>query len=272
VEKIPGPCSLENEELLKEKIFSIFTECQNETSSDRRQVLIGRLWEQIIKWYGKYLSVDAYEMGKEIFDVIRRITKEGSAIPQNKEGFIKYLITALKRGKHEYIRNYETKNKDDLIRMKESSLGRKLSDDERTSSINRWYDFDNAMKITGTSLTGTKNDKNPQTDYLNSTNTDIILKAINAVLGKKQKRSRPCLKALLTLHCIDNIELYPVLDDQIIEACKYNKEKPRQYEIYQKYHPKTSKGSSEAMASKNLKEILSDIEAYLKEKNPEIFH
>jgi hypothetical protein len=262
----------QNEELLKDKIFSVFFTSINEPF--RQQVYLGQLSSLIYNWCRDYLKFDINNMGVEIMEISRRLLKDknNANIPHDKEGFIKYLLTSLKRGKYEYVRQYEKRNQDDLIRMKESHLGRKLTEDERISSINKWYDYENAIKTVGTSLTGTKIDENPQTDYLNSADTAIVLNAIKTVLGKKQERSRDCYRALLTLHCIDNIDLYSVLDSQIIEACRHNTEKPKQYEIYQKYHPEASKAGSEAMASKNLKEILSDLEKYLKEKNPEIFH
>jgi hypothetical protein len=262
----------QKEELLKEKIFSVFSNSFNEPY--RRQVYLGQLSDLIYKWCRDYLNFDVNDMGVEIVTVAKRLLNDNSKanIPHDKEDFLKYLITSLKRGKFEYIRQYEKKNQDNLVRMKESHLGRKLTEYEKISFINKWYDYENAMKISGTSLTGAKNDESPSTGYLNSANTTVILEAIKTVIGKKQERSRACYKALLTLHCIDNIDLYPVLDSQIIEACQQNIEKPKQYEIYQKHHPEASKGGSEAMASKNLKELLSDLEKYLKEKNPEIFY
>ena len=261
-----------NEELLIDKIFSVFTDSLNEPL--RQQVYLGQLSSLIFNWCRDYLNFDIDNFGVEIVVVTKRLLKKNSNanIPHDKEGFIKYLLSSLKKGKYEYIRNYEKRNQDDIIRMKESYLGRKLTEGERLLSINKWYDYENAMKTVGTSLTGAKNKICPQQDYLNSADTAIIINAIKAVLNKKQERSRDCYRALLTLHCIDNIDLYSVLDSQIIKVCQQNTEKIKQYEIYQKFHPEASKGSSEAMASKNLKEILTDLEKYLEEKNPEIFH
>ena len=265
------------EKEVKDKIFVVFSESLTEPF--RQQVYAGQLSGLIYKWCKECLKYDVSDMGIEIVNIAMRILKTESKarVPRDEESFFKYLSTALKTGKAEYNRNYASREKDDLIRMKESHLGRKLTEDEKVSSINKWCDYENAMKVTGTSLTGTKKDESPQADYLNSENTAIILEAINTVLSRTQERSRDCYRALLTLHCIDNVDLYPALDSRIIEACrqrteKPGQEKPKQYEIYQKYHPGASKKGSEAMASKNLKEILSDLEAYLKEKNPEIFH
>jgi len=263
--------SKEKEELLKDKIFSCFSNSLNEPF--RQQVYLGQLSGLIYNWCRDYLKFNVNDMGVEIIVVTKRLLKDKSNanIPQDKEGFFKYLNTSLKRGKYEYIRQYEKKNQDDLIRMKESNLGRKLTEDEKISFINKWYDYDNAIKIIGTSFTSNKNDESPHNDYLNSENTAIIIEAINTVLSRKQNRSRDCYKALLTLHCIDNVDLYPALDSRIIESCQQRTEIPKQYEIYQMHHPEATKSSSEAIACKNLKELLSDIKIHLKENNPEIF-
>jgi len=262
----------ENEEILKEKIFSVYSSSINEIN--RQQVFLGQLSSLIYNWCRDYLNFDVNDMGVEIAVVTKRLLKEKSNtnIPNDKESFLKYLITSLKRGKYEYIRQYEKKNQDDLIRMKESNLGRKLTENEQLSFINKWYDYDNAIKIIGTSLTGTNNYENPQTDYLNSEKTAIILEAINSVLAKKQDRSRNCYKALLTLHCIDNVDLHSVLDSKIIEEYRQRTDKPTQYEIYQRFHQKLPKSSLESMASTDLKKLLSDLSKYLKENNPEIFN
>jgi len=262
---------VEKEDLLKEKIFSVFFDSLNEPL--RQQVYLGQLSGLIYNWCRDYLNFDVNNMGVEIVVVTKRLLKDKgyAKIPQNKEGFIKYLLASLKMGKNEYLRQYEKKNQDDLIRMKERQLNRKLTEDEKLTFVSKWYDYDNAMKLKGDSLTSSYDDESPHSDFLNSENIKIIQEAINSVLAKKQERSRDCYKALLTLHCIDNVDLYPVLDSRIIEACQKN-EKPKQYEIYQEYHPAASKNGSEAMASKNLKELLSDLQTYLKEKNPEIFH
>ena len=261
----------ENEELLKDKIFSVFINSLSEPL--RQQVYLGQLSGLIYNWCRDYLNFDINEMGVEIVVVTKRLLKEksNSNIPENREGFIKYLLSSLKMAKLEYKRQYEKKNQDDLIRMKERQLDRKLTEDEKLSFAGKWYDYDNTMKLLSSSFTGTLNDESPHNEYLNYENSTIIREAICSVLSRKQERSRDCYKALLTLHCIDHVDLYPVLDSQIIEKCKENSGKPKQYEIYQQYHPEASKNGSGAMAAKNLKELLSDLENYLKENNPEIF-
>jgi len=261
----------ENEELIKEQIFSVFSRSLNEPN--RQQVFLGQLSELIFKWCRDYLYFNIDNMGVEIFNISKRLLNDKSKanIPKEKEGFLKYLLSALKRGKNEYIRNCEARNQDDLVRMTESHLGRKLTEDEFALFFNRWYDFENTMKIYSISVDSRINNKCPYMIFLNTSNTAIILESIKTVLENKQERSRDCFRALLTLYLIDNVELHPVLDKQIIEACRQVDGKLKQYEIYQKYHPEASKDGSEAMASKNLKELLNDLKKYLRENFSEIF-
>ena len=127
-----------------------------EPSSDRRQVYIGQLWESIIKWYGKFLSVDAYEMGVEIFDIIRRISgKENNTnVFDDKDEFFRYLRKSLSTGENEYFRNFEseiikipkekkTKLKiiKNVLQMEESNLGKKLTGDEKEQFLFKWFKF-----------------------------------------------------------------------------------------------------------------------------------
>ena len=260
------------EDQLKDKIYKLFLECRNEACPDRNKSIL-QLWEQIIKWYGKYITNDAYEMGKEIYDIIRRLINKDSNTLQEKESFIRYLISALKTGKAEYHRNFISKNTDDIIRMKERNIGRKLTEDERLHFSIKWNDFENTKNLNYQSIFSKNNSDeiNEHEQIQDNSKTKIICKAIKAVLDKKQHRSRGCYHALFTLSQIKNETLYPVLDQNIIETYKKSGIKPKQYEIYQKYHPGTTKESAEAIASKLLKDFTKDLETYLKENNPEIF-
>ena len=148
---------IEKEEQLKDKIYEIYFAIIKEPSCDRRQVYVGQLWENIIKWYGKYLSIDAHEMGKEIFDIIRRITKEdnNSNIPSDKDDFFRYLSKSLNTGENEYFRNFESgiikipkeetlklKKIESILRMEESNLGRGLTDLEINKCLYTWFKYD----------------------------------------------------------------------------------------------------------------------------------
>ena len=296
----------------KDFIFDIFSKCQSEAASSRHQMHYTMLCEQIYRWYKDYLCVDVDRMGLEIANVIKRILKDNniSNIPKNKDGFFKYLNTAITREKASYYRNYNEKDTikipkekkvklrevEDFIRMKESLLGRKLTDDEKSTGISKWFknqeyvDLLNALNLGSISFSGgdesnemdalnlkaipvynTGISDDPLDEYLLKFNTETICETIKFALDKKQERSKKCYRALFTLYCIENIKnyegLYPVLDKNILESCQEDGKKPTQHEIYQKYHTKAQKNSADAMASKNLKEFLSDIETLLKEKH-----
>jgi DNA-directed RNA polymerase specialized sigma subunit len=186
---------------------------------------------------------------------------------------------------------------EDFIRMKESNLGRKLTYNERIQSISAWFKITEKKVREYLELVNNKNisslDVNnngekmnildsedlkppylsnsfeePESAFFTNFNMAIIREAVTSVLAKKQERARDCYKALFTLHCLkkDIRELYPILDQEIIDAFHKDEKNPKQYEIYLKYHPETDKKSAEAMASTNLKEFLKDIETYLKGK------
>jgi len=290
----------------KDLIFEIFTKCHSETESTRLQVYYPALCGEIYLWYRDYLSIDLDKMGLEIANVINRFVKEEniSKIPKDKDGFFKYLTVSIKREKAGFHRKYnendtikipkEKKQKlrevDDFIRMKESQLGRKLTDDERVQSISKWFkkqeyiDLLNLMNVSSISHAGNdgKNEMDspkfadtisidPLDEFILKTDMEIVMEAVKSLLDKKQERSRDCYTALFTLYCIENYKnfemLYQALDGKILELWQKDMKIPKQYEVYQKYHPNAQKSSAEAMASKNLYEFISDIEIYLKENN-----
>jgi hypothetical protein len=298
----------------KDLIFDIFSKCHSETASGRLQVYYQTLCDQVFRWYRDYLSTDVDKMGLEIAKVIRRFIKDEniSKIPYDKDGFFKYLNASIKREKTSFHREYnenetikipkEKKRKlrevEDFIRMRESQLGRKLTVDEHSQSISKWFKITEKRAREYLELINNKNvssldisnsdgeERNildsenlippylpnsfeePESAFFTNFNMGTIREAVTSVLAKKQERARDCYKALFTLYCIkkDLRGLYPILDQEIIDFFYKDEKKPKQYEIYLKYNPKADKKSAEAMASKNLKEFLSDVEAYLKEK------
>jgi hypothetical protein len=264
------------------------------------------LCEQVFIWYRDYLSIDDVdEMGLEIAEVIRRFIKDEtiSKVPQDKDGFFKYLSVSIKNEKgvsrceyneNEIIRipkgqKRKLRELEDFVRMTENNLGRKLTNAECEKSISKWFkkqEYINLLNVKKVgSISYTSNDgeneidalnyvdpisNDPQFDeYILNRNIEIELETVKSVLNKKQDRSRDCYRALFTLFCVKNNlrGLYSILDQEIIDAFYKNDKKPKQYEIYLKYHPETDRESAEAMASKNLKELLNEIETCLKEKN-----
>ena len=101
-----------SEEQLKTEIFSLFLQCKDEPSSDRRQVYSGQLWELISQWCNSYpfQNINAQEIGLEIFKLVLRIIKKNRRqnIPTDENGFFKYLRKALYHAKAEYYRTYES--------------------------------------------------------------------------------------------------------------------------------------------------------------------
>ena len=294
------------EEQQKDYIFDIFSKCHSETASSRLQMHYPNLCKEIYIWYKDYLSIDVDRMGLEIARVINRFVKDEtiSKIPDDKDGFFKYLTLSIKRESAGFYREFnenetikipkEKKQKlrevEDFIRMKESQIGRKLSTDEQIQGISKWFkkqeyiDLLNVINIGSITPDGNNdNDEidilnyattfsdDPIDDYIKKTDMETVRKTVKSLIEGKQERSRDCYRALFTLHCIENYKdyekLYPVLDRQILKTWDKGRKKPKQYEIYQKYHPNAQKSGAEAMASKNLSEFLNDIETCLKDKN-----
>jgi len=250
------------EENLKTTIYSIYISFFNESSSDRRQVYIGQIWEKIVIWWNKfnYHKIDdANEMGKEIFYIIKRFVKDNNKPAKNKSEFFSILRESMKNAENEYFRKYEQGPIDtprekrskfrkiaDTIRIRQNELGRKLTTNECEQIIYIFFkkqdyiDLHNAINIG--SISYTSNDGNDEIDILNfaktpadllfdelinKINAQDVIEAVNYLLDKKQERSRDCYRALFTLHCFENIkdfeELCPVLDESIIKDCQKGK-------------------------------------------------
>jgi len=289
----------EKEKLLKNKIFEIYSKWREEPSTDRFLIYYQQLCKEIYLWCKYYLFRKIDNMGEEIAVVTERIMKIEDTLDKN--GCFKYLYGVLKKEKANFYRKYNSKTikipkemklkirtSEDVLRMKERYLGRKLTKDEKILSISDWFGISikrannilNAMQISSSNLSNNDMDStlniedksiNHFDEYFIKSDRKYIREAVEYLINKKQKRARGCYRALFTLHCIDNYKdfegLYPVLDSQILEARQEDGKNPNQDEIYQKYHPKAKKKSAEAMASKNLHEFLNAVETYLKEKN-----
>jgi hypothetical protein len=89
----------QNEELLIDKIFSVFLNSLNEPL--RQQVYLGQLSSLIFNWCRDYLNFDINDLGVEIVVITKRLLKDqnNANIPHDKESFMKYLLSSLKRGK-----------------------------------------------------------------------------------------------------------------------------------------------------------------------------
>jgi hypothetical protein len=185
-----------------------------------------------------------------------------------------------------------------IITKKESNLGRKLSENERRQYISEWFsvaEYTELMNIRNTGSLEIKYPHNCDTDgidllnsgakppYTRSASADpqdeLLAKldmqelkdTLELVLQKVQERSRECYRSLFTAYCIDKLVdfevLSPLLDTKILETHQRGGEKPKQHEIYMKYHPETKKTSAEARASQMSKDFIEKLNDALLEKN-----
>jgi hypothetical protein len=282
------------EQLKQEKlIFEIFSKWRDSTNPTETEEYCDQFCEQINNWYKKYYN-NAYNMHKrELTIVINKITNKNRKlnIPKDKEGFIKYFSRALKNekintfrkcneGKSLYIPknvNSRLKKLNKFIASEENRLGRKLTGEEKIqcattkTKLFRKQVYMNLLKInkiSGIHLSKGTGKIALDDDYLSKNNIAELKEAVKYLLAKKQKRARDCCKALFTIYCIkkDLSDLYPILDQKILDSFHREGKKQKQYEIYIKYHPKVTKKSAEAQASTNLHIFLNDIKTCLKER------
>ena len=274
------------EEVLKNKIFGIFSNYQNELASDRRQVYIGSFRDSLKKWCNfklRYKNIE--DMDSEIFEAAWRIINKTKLI-NNKDGFFRYITKSLKNAKNEYYRKsakikiprelYKLKTIEEVLKMKEKQLGRSLTVNERNKYISIWKNIENVRNVNFLS-----DDVSDETYSckLNEKNiidekTEKIVEAINYYFEKRQERNRACYKALFTVDCIRKNcyfeTLYNVLDQEIIDEWQNNGNKPELYVIYQRYR-QISKESASSRSSNILNEINKELNKYLVKNYPKIF-
>jgi hypothetical protein len=99
-------------------------------------------------------------------------------------------------------------------------------------------------------------------------NSPQIREKIKQAFINKQERTAECDKALWTLHYIkyltDFDDKFPLIDSEILMMAKRNEKLPTQAEIWQKYHPKVTKKSAEALSSTRSAKIVEEFESLLK--------
>jgi hypothetical protein len=187
---------------------------------------------------------------------------------------------------------------EDIITAKESNTGRKLTENERRQYIYEWFDITEYTELMNIINTGGleinyPNDDNvnqidllnsdarslymgnvstdPQDEFLAKLDMQELKKALELTLQKVQERTRECYRSLFTAYCIDKFVdfevLVPLLDNKILEESRKNGEKPKQHEIYMKYHPEAKKGSAEARASQMSKDFIEKLKNALLERN-----
>ena len=142
----------ENEDLLKNEIFDIYSEWLDEPSTDRFIIYYQRLCKQIYLWCKDYLFRKIDDMGEEIAEVTKRIMERKGKSLSDKKSYFYYLSKALKNERKNFYRNYnsddinikkEMKSRirasEDVLRMKKSDLGRNLTEDEKIQAISDWH-------------------------------------------------------------------------------------------------------------------------------------
>lgn len=179
----------ESEEKLKNKIYSIFIESRNDSTSDRRQVYYPQLCEQIYKWCRDYSFFNTDKIGVEISEVTNKFFKKNSnlKIPQNADEFIKVICTSLKREKIANYYKFDEKEKihipkdknskynkveKEIIKMKERYSENVLTQDDYSLCISKWFknqmeynEIKNAKKVV--SLFYTNKDDDKESDIIN---------------------------------------------------------------------------------------------------------
>jgi predicted Holliday junction resolvase-like endonuclease len=302
------------QEQLKTEIYSIYSNFLSEDSFKNQQEYFKKICEPIYIWCKDYLyKKETNEMGAEITEIVDRLLVAKN-VPNNKNGFFGYLVNRLYEAKLLYYRDRlsEPVKKSrkineikQVLKMKESNIGRKLTEDERIRCLSEWYKWDekkskNWLKaldrnfVSGFELGNDSENKesdvletevtspyipnisiDPQIEYEVKHDTQIFYNAVEAILQDAQDRSRECYRSLFTGYCIGKYKdfefLSPLLDNELLEAFQSDGKKPKQYEIYLKYHH-VEKGSAEARASQMLKDFLKTLKTYLKQKAPESFH
>jgi hypothetical protein len=149
----------QTEEELKDKIFKEYTEYYNNSSSDRRQRYVGRLFDLIFLWCSDYLFnrddeieggtdfpvKEANKMGLEIFNAVTNCVEKDK---KPKEDFLFYLEEALRNANNQYHRNKVEgplripriiKEIKKIIKMEENDRGKKLTVDESVQCISKWF-------------------------------------------------------------------------------------------------------------------------------------
>jgi len=287
------------EEELKYDIFKTYSEFYDESSPDRKPIYFQKFWAATHLWYTNYFfKEEECPFCFEIRKALERILKERK---KERDDFFPRLITSLFNARNEYYRNggflekpkdiYKPKRFKDIwkiLEMKESNLGRKLSNLEEVQTISLWYQIpedkvwkimDKMQTIGGeawsldTEIKGDEDDNtgnmyefiksetlNPLEELAAKSSRQIYCDAVKSIIESNHGIKRKCLSALFTLHCYENKilfdEIIPILDGEILKLCEENEKKYTDKEVYMIYNPIKSAGES---ASR------------LKKENPELF-
>ena len=183
----------------------------------------------------------------------------------------------------------------EIIITKESNAGRKITENERRQCVSEWFGITEYSKLVNlinicslesvSRNIGYDNEINllnskakplymenpsidPQDEYFAKLGVLEIREALELVLQNTQEKTRECYRALFTAYCIDrSIDfegLAPLLDSETLETYLKDGKKPKQHEIYLKYHPEAKKTSADAISSKMNKDFFQKLYLILK--------
>ena len=273
-------------------IFENFSKWRNSTNPIETKEYYDQFRKQVDDWYKTYYK-NAYNIyGRELKIVIDKITNKDRRlnIPKDEKEFIKYFSGALRNEKRNTIRKFNGKKSlyipknvnarlkklNKFIESEGKKLGRELTEEQKVQCAIKTNLFTKQVYMNLINVDNMRDIQRSKVaskielhnDYLSKNKIAEFKEAVKYVLAKKQKRARDCCKALFTIYCIkkDLRDLYPILDQKILDSFHEKGKKRKQYEIYLKYHPKITKKSAEAQASANLHIFLNDIKAHLKER------
>ena len=164
----------------------------------------------------------------------------------------------------------------DIVAYKESYAGRKLIETERSYYISEIFsatEYSELLKLKNAGSFEIKSvfmeneSTDPQEEFFTKLGLMEIRNVLEKILQGTQDRTRECYRSLFTAYCINKSmlieDLIPLLDNEILEAYRNDGEKPKQREIYLKYHPEVQKESAGVRASDMTKDFLRKIHTAL---------
>ena len=235
--------SKENEELLKDNIFTLFSECISESPIEPKDKLFIKLCDQIFRWCKGYLyKTNTEEMGLEILKAVENTIKN----VKNEKYFFGYLINRLKEAQNQYYRvrikgsvninktfkGIKLKDIKKVLEIKEGNIAKKLTQMECIKSLSEWYKWDEEESLECIIIINrefssenelSNNNSDDNLNYLDSNVSspymdDVFMNPLNEYFHKdninkikeaikvvldKKPITRDCKKALFTLYCID---------------------------------------------------------------------
>ena len=111
--------SKEKEELLKDNIFTLFSQYMSENPVEPKDKLFMKLCDQIFRWCKGYLPYNAEEMGFEIVKITEQLIKK----IRNKNELLGTIVISLKNASNKSINN----NISGVIRKQTVFNGQKIN-------------------------------------------------------------------------------------------------------------------------------------------------